>query len=73
MGTEISKYELDYMQKEYDLLLARIALEEAQNTKSQLRLTRNAEGGMSYQHSKEAEGVIIYLQNSNESNEEEHH
>jgi hypothetical protein len=44
----MSQYELDALQKEYDIELAKIALEEAQNAKSQVRLTRNAEGGMSY-------------------------
>jgi hypothetical protein len=30
----MSKYDLEYLQKKYDLEMARIALEEAQNAKS---------------------------------------
>ena len=44
----MSSYELANLQKEYDVEVAKIALAEAQNAKSQVRLTRNAEGGMSY-------------------------
>lgn len=47
-GVELSQYELDNLRREYDLELARIALEEAQNAKTQVRLARSAEGGMSY-------------------------
>lgn len=47
-GVNMSKADLDALQKRYDLKVAEIALEEAQNAKSQVRLTRNAEGGMSY-------------------------
>jgi hypothetical protein len=44
----MSKYDLEYMQKQYDLEVAKIALEEAQNAKTQVRLTRDAEGNYSY-------------------------
>lgn len=47
-GVEMSQHDLDILQKKYDLRLAEIALEEAQNTKSQVKLQRNSEGGMSY-------------------------
>jgi hypothetical protein len=33
-GVEMSQYDLEYLQKKYDLRLAEIALEEAQNAKS---------------------------------------
>ena len=45
---ELSKAELDIKQKEYELTLAEIALEEAQNAKSIVRLTRTADGGFGY-------------------------
>jgi hypothetical protein len=35
---KLSKFELDIQQAKYDLLLAEIALEEAQNAKSTVRL-----------------------------------
>ena len=47
-GVKMSKYDLEYMQKKYDLEVAKIALEEAQNAKTQVRLTRDAEGNYSY-------------------------
>ena len=50
-GVEMSQYDLEYMQKKYDLRLAEIALEEAQNAKSQVRLTRDASGNYSYLYS----------------------
>ena len=45
---KLSQYELDIQQAKYDLLLAQIALEEAQNAKSTVRLTRDAEGNFGY-------------------------
>lgn len=44
----MSKYDLDYLQKKYALTQAQIALEEARNAKSQVRLTRDAEGNYGY-------------------------
>lgn len=44
----LTTYELELQQKKYDLLQAEIALEEAQNAKSQVRLTRDSEGNYSY-------------------------
>ena len=45
---KLSKYELEIQQAKYDLLLAEIALEEAQNAKSTVRLQRDAEGNVGY-------------------------
>ena len=47
-GVEMSQYDLEYLQKEYELEMAKIAMEEAQNAKSQVRMTRDAEGNFSY-------------------------
>lgn len=46
--TELSQYELDIQQAKYDLLLAEIALEEAQSAKSTVRLQRDSEGNFGY-------------------------
>ena len=46
--TKLSKYELEIQQAKYDLLLAQIALEEAQNAKSTVRLSRDSEGNFGY-------------------------
>lgn len=44
----MSKYDLDYLQAKYNLKVAEIALEEAQNAKNQVRLTRDSEGNWGY-------------------------
>jgi hypothetical protein len=46
--SKLSKYELEIQQAKYDLLLAEIALEEAQNAKSTVRLQRDSEGNFGY-------------------------
>ena len=46
--TEMSQHDLDYLRKKYDLKVAEIALEEAQNAKSQVRMRRDLEGNWSY-------------------------
>ena len=46
--TKLSKYELDIQKGKYDLLLAEIALEEAQSAKSTVRLQRDSEGNFGY-------------------------
>lgn len=47
-GVELSEYDLEVYQKRYELYLAQIALEEAQNTKSQVRMTKDSNGNWSY-------------------------
>jgi hypothetical protein len=37
-GQQLSKYDLEYLQKKYDLLVAEQALKDAQNAKSVVRL-----------------------------------
>ena len=45
---KLSKFELEIQQAKYDLLLAEIALKEAQNAKSTVRLQRDSEGNFGY-------------------------
>lgn len=47
-GKDMSDYDLQYLQKKYDLTLAQNALEDAQNAKSQARLTRDSQGNFGY-------------------------
>lgn len=47
-NAEITQYDLDMLNAKYELRLAEIALEEAQNAKSQVRLTQTAGGGWGY-------------------------
>jgi hypothetical protein len=47
-GTEMSKYDLEYMQAKYELYLAQIELENARNAKDTVRLQKDSEGNWSY-------------------------
>ena len=55
--TKLSKFELDIQQAKYDLLVAEIALEEAQNAKSAVRLQRDNEGNFGYVYTADQEVV----------------
>ena len=62
-GAEMSEYDLEYLQKKYDLRVAEIALEEAQNAKSQVRLRKMADGSWGYVYTQNAEAVENAQQN----------
>lgn len=55
--TKLSQFELNIQQAKYDLLLAEIALEEAQNAKSQVRLRRDSEGNFGYVYSADQQKI----------------
>jgi hypothetical protein len=44
----MTKHEVDELRARYELRLAEIALEEAQNAKNQVRMQRDAEGNWGY-------------------------
>ena len=46
----LTKNQVAAAQAKYDILLKQIALEEAQNNKTSMKLTRNSEGNWSYQY-----------------------
>lgn len=56
-NAQMSEYELKTLQAKYDLRLAEIALEEAQQAKSQVRLVRDNEGNWGYMYTADAEEV----------------
>ena len=56
-NTQLSKYELEIQQAKYDLLLAEIALEEAQNAKSTVRLSRDNEGNFGYVYTADQDAI----------------
>lgn len=47
-NAEMTQYEVNELRARYELRLAEIALEEAQNAKSQVRMSRDSEGNWSY-------------------------
>lgn len=56
-NTNLSQHELEIQQAKYDLLLAEIALEEAQNAKSTVRLSRDSEGNFGYVYTADQDKV----------------
>ena len=47
-GNKLTEYDIGFLERKYQLRLAEIALEEAQNAKSKVRMTRTSEGDWSY-------------------------
>ena len=56
-GVKLSQYDLEYWQAKYELELAEIALQEAQDAKAQVKLTRNTAGGWGYTYVADAEAI----------------
>lgn len=56
-GVQLSQYEAEAYRKQYELLLAKAALEDAQNAKSDVRMTRDANGGMSYTYTADQDAI----------------
>ena len=62
-GVKMSKYDIEYMQKKYDLLVAEQALKDAQNAKSVVRLKRDSEGNFGYMYTADQNTVDSAQQN----------
>lgn len=56
-NNKLSKYDVDLLNAKYDLTLAQMALEDAQNAKSTVRLVRNASGNWDYQFTADQSNV----------------
>ena len=56
-GLEMSQYDLEYLQKTYDLRMAEIELEEARNAKNTVRLRKDNEGNWSYVYTQNMDAV----------------
>ena len=69
-GAEMSKYDLEALQKKYDLKLAEIALEDAQNAKKQVRLRQDSEGNFGYVYTADQTAVADAAQNYEDELEE---
>ena len=54
---QMSEYDLKHLRAKYELRLAEIALEEAQNAKSQVRMRKDSEGNYSYVFTADASAV----------------
>ena len=56
-GVKMSEYDLEVLKKKFELKQAELALEETQNSMSQVRLTRDNEGNWSYQYTADQDKV----------------
>lgn len=54
---EVSQYQVDHMRAQYELRLAQIALEEAQNAKSKVRMRKDSEGNWSYVYTADGNAI----------------
>lgn len=61
-GAEMTEYEVNELRARYELRLAEIALEEAQNAKSQVRMSRDSEGNWSYVYTADEEATATAAQ-----------
>lgn len=62
-GAQISKYDLEYLQKKYEMRKAEIALEEAQNAKTTVRMRQDNEGNWGYVYTADQDNVDNAKQN----------
>lgn len=63
---KMSEYEVQALRKQYELKLAMQQLEDAQNAKSQVRLTRDAEGNFGYMYTADETDIANAQQNLND-------
>ena len=61
-GVQMSKYEVEELRARYDLRLAEIALEEAQNSKTSVRMSRDATGNWGYVYTADSSAVDTTMQ-----------
>lgn len=62
-GNQLTEYNIEFLEKKYQLRLAEIALEEAQNAKNQVRMTRTSEGDWSYTYYADEDATADAQQN----------
>lgn len=57
-GVQLTQYDLDRMQAEYDLELAKIALEDAKNAKDIVRMQRDNNGNWNYVYTADESNIL---------------
>lgn len=62
-GAQMTQYEVDALRAKYELRLAEIALEEAQNAKSSVRMQRDSEGNWGYVYTADQNQIDTAQQN----------
>lgn len=66
---KLSQYDLDRANKKLEILQAEIALQEAQDAKTQMRLTRGADGTYSYQYVADESAINKAQENLKKANQ----
>ena len=66
---KLSQYDLDILNAKYEMTQKQIALEEAQNNKSQVRLARDSQGNWSYQYTTDQEAIDKANQEYNDASQ----
>ena len=61
--SKMSQYDLDVLQKKYELEVARLEMEEARNAKSKVRMSRDANGNYGYVYTADENNVAEAEQN----------
>lgn len=69
-GVKINQYDVDLLNAKYQLTLAQIALEEAQNSKTTMRLRRDASGNYTYVYTADADAISNAQQNVEDKQKE---
>lgn len=69
-NNKLSKYDVDLLNAKYNLTLAQMALEDAQNAKSTVRLVRNASGNWDYQFTADQSSINDAQQQVNDAQNE---
>lgn len=62
-GAEVSAYQTEDLRRRYELRLAELALQEAQNTKSQVQMSRDSDGNWNYVYTADEDAVAEAEQN----------
>lgn len=62
-GVQVSEYQVENLRRRYELKLAELALTESQNAKSEVRMSRNADGDWNYVYVADEEQVAEAEQN----------
>ena len=69
-NNKLSKYDVDLLNAKYNLTLAQMALEDAQNAKTTARLVRNASGNWDYQFTADQNSINNAQQQVNDAQNE---
>ena len=62
-NNKLSQYDLDILNAKYEVMQAQMALEDAQNAKNKIQLTRDSQGNWNYQYTADQDQIAEAQQN----------